>query len=151
MLYLDKYQTSVLVTSFVESLFVYLALAWEGLLFFSLCPLEGDWERGKKNKRSLASLLNSFMMENFLRINLGFLYSYSSCFLLPWIHKLIFMNTAFISGKLQDGSILYWVYFYNSRNKCRPDNLKQHPETTLSFLGENNFQTCNIIIFDSHF
>ena len=60
----------------------------------------------KKNKRSLASLLNSFMMENFLRINLGFLYSYSSCFLLPWIHKLIFMNTAFISGKLQDGSIL---------------------------------------------
>lgn len=48
-------------------------------------------------------------------------------------------------------SYLYWVYFYNSRNKCCPDNLKQHPETTLSFLGENNFQTCNIIIFDSHF
>lgn len=51
MLYLDKYQTSVLVTSFVESLFVYLALAWEGPLFFSLCPLEGEWEREKKQKK----------------------------------------------------------------------------------------------------
>lgn len=105
----DKYQTSGLATSFVESpLFTLLRLSWEAPLFFSLCPLEGEWERGKKNtKRRLASLLNSLMMEVFWRINLGFLYSYSSCLLLPWIHKLIFMDTAFISGKLKDGSILY--------------------------------------------
>lgn len=73
-------------------------LCWAALLLLSLCPLEGEWERRKKkkNKRSLARLLNSSMMLIFWRINFGFLYSYSSCLLLPWIHKLIFMNIAFI-------------------------------------------------------
>ena len=58
--------------------------------------MEKEENEEEKERSSLAGLLNSVIVEIRLRVSLRFLYSYSSCVLLPWIHKLIFINIAFI-------------------------------------------------------
>lgn len=62
-----------------------------------------------------------------------------------------FYKYSIYNGKLQDGNILYWAYFYYLKNKCHPDNLKLHCENTLGYPSKNISQICDIIYFASEF
>lgn len=137
---IEKHQTRVLATFFEEISTVYAAAYCLGQPPCSLPMSTREWvrERRKKKKRlSWGNLLTSLRLETFLRINSD---SLIHIHFVSYCHGYIsFYEYSIYNGKLQDGSILHEVYFYNLKNKCRPDNLEQHCGNILGYLGRSTF------------